>query len=105
MYLHGFLPQSRYMEVSDPKLPISRNVSMNSCLSVCVSPVIDCRPVQSVTGEIGFSLPTILYSISGVVSGWITPEITPHNSMICACVFHLCPFGNESPWRKMKQTN
>uniref|UniRef100_A0A3Q0RGW1 C2H2-type domain-containing protein n=1 Tax=Amphilophus citrinellus TaxID=61819 RepID=A0A3Q0RGW1_AMPCI len=32
----------------DSKLPISVNVSTNGCLSLCVSPVTDCRPVQNV---------------------------------------------------------
>ncbi len=36
---------SRDMQVrltDDSKLPVDMNVSMNGCLSLCVSPVVDC---------------------------------------------------------------
>lgn len=32
--------------VADSKLAIGVSVSLNDCLSSCVSPAIDCRPVQ-----------------------------------------------------------
>lgn len=38
------------------KLPVNVNVSVNGCLSLCVSPSIDCQPVHGV--------PLILYKIT-----------------------------------------
>ncbi len=40
--LVGFLPQSKDVQVrllGDFKLPLGVNVSLNGCLSICVSPV------------------------------------------------------------------
>ena len=48
----GFLSQSKDTQVNrligDSKLSIGVNVSVNGCLSLCVSPVIVWRPVQGV---------------------------------------------------------
>ena len=47
----GFLSQSKDMQVRfivDSKLPVGVNVTVNGCLSLCVSPVIVLRPVKGV---------------------------------------------------------
>ena len=47
----GFLPHSKNKQVRwivDSKLPVGVNVSVNGCLSLCVSPAIVWRPVQGV---------------------------------------------------------
>lgn len=45
----GFLPQSKDCQMrSNAKLIEGVNVGVNGCLSVCVSPAMDRRPVQDV---------------------------------------------------------
>ena len=60
----GFLSQSKDMQVRfivDSKLPVGVNVSVNGCLSLCVSPVIVWRPVHGVPR---------LRPMSAVDNGW-----------------------------------
>ncbi len=48
----GFVPQSKDMQVGligDCKLPVGMNVSVNGCLSLYVSPAVNCQLVQGCT--------------------------------------------------------